>query len=101
MLADLLDFREIKRLGSVFCSFSCLRGMLEILTDPDSSYHKEIFDQDKIYFLYCANGWRSALSAKTVMEMDMEMTSVARTEGDFGEWAKADGPIVKVESSSS
>ena len=77
--------------------------MLEVSTDPDSSYHKEIFAQDKIYFLYCVSGWRSALSSKTVMEMEMEMemASVAYIEGDFGEWAKAGGPIVQVDSNSS
>ena len=106
-MADLLDFREIKRLGSISCSFSCLRGMLEFMTDPDSSYHKEIFAHDKLYLLYCARGWRSVLSAKIVMElememeMEMEMASAAYIEGDFGEWAKADGPIVKVDSNSS
>ena len=100
VLADLLDFREIKRSGNIPCSFTCLRGMLEFLTDPDSSYHKGIFAQDKIYCLYCASGWRSALSSKTVMEMEMEMASVAYIEGDFGEGAKAGGPIVQVDSNS-
>ena len=98
-LADLRDFREIKRSGSIPCSFSCPRGMLEFWTDPDSPYHKEIFAQDKIYVLYCASGWRSALSAKTAMEMGM--ASVAYIEGGFGEWVKAEGPIEKVDSDSS
>ena len=98
MFVDLLEFSEIKLSEIAPCSFSCLRGMRMFLVDPGSSYHKEIFAQDKIYFLYCASGWRLALSAKTVMEM--EMASVAYIEGDFGVWAQADGPIVKVDSNS-
>ena len=73
--------------------------MLEFWTDPDSPCHKEIFAQDKIYVLYFASGWRSALSAKT--EMEMGMASVAYIQGGFGEWAKAKGPIEKVNLDSS
>ena len=79
---------NVREASSAF--FSCQCGMLELWTDPDSPYHKEIFAQDKIYVLYCASGWRLALSAKTTMEMGM--ASVAHIEGGFRYWAKAERP---------
>ncbi|MBL4786810.1 MAG: rhodanese-like domain-containing protein [Cohaesibacteraceae bacterium] len=92
---DLRDFRELKREGKIPGAFSCPRGMLEFWIDPKSPYHKEIFNQDKTYVLYCASGWRSALSTKTAMEMGL--APVVHIEGGFSEWKKAEGPIETVE----
>lgn len=95
VLVDLRDFRELKRSGKIPGAFSCPRGMLEFWIDPDSPYHKDIFNQDKTYVFYCASAWRSALSAKIAMEMGL--SPVAHIEGGFSAWAKADGPIEQVE----
>ena len=65
--------------------------MLEFWIDPESPYHKEIFNQDKTYVFYCASAWRSALSTKTAM--DMGLKPVAHIEGGFSAWKKADGII--------
>ena len=88
---DLRDIREIQRLGMIPGAHSCPRGMLEFWIDPDSPYHKPVFNQDKIYVFYCASGWRSALAAKTAMEMGLE--PVMHLEGGFTEWVKQDGPV--------
>lgn len=95
VLVDLRDFRELKRSGKIPGAFSCPRGMLEFWIDPDSPYHKDIFNQDKTYVFYCASAWRSALSAKIAMEMGL--SPVAHIEGGFSAWAKADGPIEQVD----
>lgn len=95
VLVDLRDFRELKRSGKIPGAFSCPRGMLEFWIDPDSPYHKDIFNQDKTYVFYCASAWRSALSAKTAMEMGL--SPVAHIAGGFTAWAKAGGPIEAVE----
>ena len=47
---DLRDFRELKKIGKINNAFSCPRGMLEFWIDPNSPYHKKIFDQDLILF---------------------------------------------------
>lgn len=73
-------------------AFSCPRGMLEFWIDPDSPYHKPVFNQDKTYVFYCASAWRSALSAKAAMEMGLK--PVVHLEGGFSEWAKQGGPVV-------
>jgi len=95
VLIDLRDIREIKRSGKIPGAFSCPRGMLEFWIDPDSPYHKEIFNQDKTYVFYCASAWRSALSAQVAMEMGL--APVAHIAGGFTAWVKADGPVEKVE----
>lgn len=43
---DIRDFREIIREGKIPNAFSCPRGMLEFWIDPNSPYHKEIFNQE-------------------------------------------------------
>ena len=91
VLIDLRDIRELKREGKIPGAFSCPRGMLEFWTDPESPYHKNIFNQDKTYVFYCASAWRSALSAKTAM--DMGLKPVTHIKGGFMAWKKADGDI--------
>ena len=70
---DVRDYRELKREGKIPGSFSCPRGMLEFWIDPDSPYHKDIFNLDKTYIFYCASGWRSALAGKISIEMGLKL----------------------------
>ena len=91
VIVDLRDIRELQRTGKIPGAFSCPRGMLEFWIDPESPYHKEVFDQDKTYVFYCASAWRSALSAK--LAQDMGLAPVAHIEGGFSAWANAGAPI--------
>jgi rhodanese-related sulfurtransferase len=90
IFVDLRDPRELDREGKMPGAFSCTRGMLEFWIDPESPYHKPVFAEDKRFIFFCAGGWRSALAAKTAMEMGLE--DVAHIEGGFGAWKKAGGP---------
>jgi rhodanese-related sulfurtransferase len=92
---DIRDFRELKREGKVPGAHSCPRGMLEFWVDPDSPYHKELFSQDKTFVLYCASSWRSALAAKSLMEMGMN--SIVHIDGGFGKWKKDGGPVEELD----
>jgi rhodanese-related sulfurtransferase len=94
VMVDLRDIRELQRSGKIPGAFSCPRGMLEFCIDPESPYHKDIFNQDKTYVFYCASAWRSALSTK--LAQDMGLAPVAHIEGGFTAWAKADCPIENV-----
>lgn len=91
VFVDLRDIRELQRSGMIPGAFSCPRGMLEFWIDPDSPYHKPVFNQDKTYVFYCASAWRSALSAKLAMKMGLK--PVMHLEGGFSEWLKQDGPV--------
>ena len=92
---DLRDIREIQRSGKIPGAFSCPRGMLEFWIDPDSPYHKEIFNQKKSYVFYCASGWRSALSAQTAQIMGL--SPVCHMDGGFTAWGRADQQIEEYE----
>ena len=95
IFVDLRDIRELKREGKIPGAFSCPRGMLEFWIDPDSPYHKDIFNQNKTYVFYCASAWRYALSAKTSIEL--RLNPVVHLEGGFSAWKKAGQPIEEVE----
>ena len=91
VLVDIRDIRELQRDGRVPGAFHCPRGMLEFWIDPDSSYHKPVFAQDKSFLFFCAGGLRSALAAQTAQRMGLK--PVAHIEGGFGAWKKAGGPV--------
>lgn len=95
VFVDIRDIRELQREGKLPGAVSCPRGMLEFWIDPESPYHKEVFNQDKHYILYCASAWRSALSAKVAIEMGL--SPVSHLEGGFKAWSASGAPIEKVE----
>lgn len=93
VFVDLRDVRELEREGMIEGAYHCPRGMLEFWVHPDSPYHKAIFaDGGKTYVLYCASGWRSALSAATLKDMGMD--NVAHIGGGFSAWKNAGGKSV-------
>ena len=91
VFADLRDPRELARDGKIPGAFHCPRGMLEFWVDPESPYFKPVFGEAKSFLFYCASGWRSALSAKTVQ--DMGLAPVAPLKGGFSAWKSMGGPI--------
>ena len=94
VIVDIRDPRELKREGKIPGAFSCPRGMLEFWIDPESPYHKDIFNQDKTYVFYCASAWRSALSTR--MAQEMGLSPVAHLDGGFSAWKAAGAPIEEV-----
>lgn len=94
VIVDIRDPRELQREGKIPGAFSCPRGMLEFWIDPDSPYHKPVFDQDKRYVFYCASAWRSALASRVAQ--DMGLAPVAHIAGGFSAWKKAGLPVEEV-----
>ncbi len=97
IFVDIRDYRELEREGKIPGAYSCPRGMLEFWIDPESPYHKEIFNQDKTYIFYCASAWRSALAVKSAKEMGL--SPVFHIEGGFNAWKKANGKIEDISKS--
>ena len=94
VFVDLRDIRELAREGRVPGAFHCPRGMLEFWIDPESPYYKPVFGEDKRFVFFCAGGWRSALAARTAIEMGLQ--PVAHLKGGFGAWKKAGAPTETV-----
>jgi rhodanese-related sulfurtransferase len=92
---DVRDARELEREGVIPGAFSAPRGMIEFWVDPDSPYFKPIFGEPKEFIFFCAAGWRSALTTKTVQ--DMGLTPVAHIEGGFSAWKAAGAPTAAKE----
>ena len=82
VLIDVRDIRELWKDGTVKNSKHIPRGMLEFWLDPQSSYFKENkIDPNKKIVLFCALGMRSALAAKSLV--DMGFKNVAHVNGGF------------------
>ena len=91
LFIDIRDYRELIKNGKIPGSISCPRGMLEFWIDPESPYYKKKLDLSKTFILYCASAWRSALAAKTLLEMGL--CNVFHLEGGFENWKNSNGPI--------
>jgi rhodanese-related sulfurtransferase len=93
---DVRDVRELEREGIIPGAFPAPRGMIEFWIDPDSPYFKPVFGEKKEFIFFCAAGWRSALTTKTVQDMGLERA--AHIEGGFTAWKEAGGPVGTKES---
>jgi rhodanese-related sulfurtransferase len=93
LFVDLRDVRELEREGVIPGAVHAPRGMLEFWVDPASPYHRDVFDAGKRWVLFCALGWRSALAARTLMEMGVPQ--VAHVEGGFEAWKKSGAPVAE------
>ena len=91
LFIDVRDYRELIKEGKIPGSISCPRGMLEFWVDPESPYYKSKLDLSKTFILYCASAWRSALAAKTLLDMGLD--NVFHIEGGFNNWKSCNGPI--------
>jgi rhodanese-related sulfurtransferase len=92
-LIDIRDFRELEKTGRVENSQHIPRGMLEFWLDPESAYFKDgKLDMNKEMVLFCAGGLRSALAAKTLIDMGFE--KVSHINGGFGEISQSNFKIV-------
>jgi len=92
-LVDIRDIRELEREGIVPGAFHAPRGMIEFWVDPDSPYFKPVFGEKKEFIFFCAAGWRSALTTKTVQ--DMGLAPVADIDGGFTAWKTAGGAVAE------
>ena len=95
-LIDVRDIRELWKEGTIENSKHIPRGMLEFWLDPDSTYYLSIKIKDiKKIVLFCALGWRSALAAKSLV--DMGFTNVAHVNGGFDALKKSGLKVITKE----
>jgi len=97
VLVDIRDIRELAREGRIEEAVHAPRGMLEFWFDPACEYHREVFNQpEKTFVLFCAAGWRSALAARSLVEMGFE--NIAHIDGGFGAMKDAGATIISEKS---
>ncbi len=87
VLVDVREAIERENDGVIPGSVHASRGLLEFLADPESPNHNEALDPEFRLILYCGTGGRSALAAKTLL--DMGFTNVASLAGGYAAWRLA------------
>ena len=91
IFVDVREASEREKLGVIPGAFTCPRGMLEFLIDPECPAHNKIFNQDKTYVFYCAHGLRSLFAARQAHEMGL--SSVLNLAGGFAAWQDSGAAI--------
>jgi rhodanese-related sulfurtransferase len=89
VLIDVRDGTERSRDGEIPGSIHVSRGLLEFHADPESPVHNPALNPARRVILYCGTGGRSALAAKTLVDMGFE--DVASLAGGFAAWRAAQG----------
>ena len=87
VVVDVRDELERETIGSIPGSIHASRGLLEFHADPESPAHIVDFDPEKRLIVYCQTGGRSALAAKTLM--DMGFSDVSSLAGGYAAWKAA------------
>ena len=87
VLVDVREGAERERDGIIPGSAHVPRGMLEFQADPDSPAYNDVLDPAGRVILYCGSGGRSALAAKTLL--DMGYADVASLAGGYAAWREA------------
>jgi len=90
VFVDIRDIRELWREGAIPGAVHAPRGMLEFWVDPESPYARDVFQSGKRFMFFCAGGLRSALAAKSVLEMGL--SPVCHMAGGYSDWKKIDYP---------
>ena len=95
-LIDVRDIRELWKEGTIENSKHIPRGMLEFWLDPESTYYQSNkIKEIKKMVLFCALGWRSALAAKSLV--DMGFANVAHVDGGFDALKKSGLKVIAKE----
>ena len=87
LLVDVRGTVERETDGVIPGSVHAPRGLLEFQADPDSPNHNAALDPELRLILYCGTGGRSALAAKTLLEMGFG--DVASLAGGYSAWRTA------------
>ena len=88
LLVDVRETVERERDGAIPGSVHMSRGLLEFQADPESPVYNDALALDRPLVLYCGTGGRSALAAKTLL--DMGYRDVASLAGGYQAWRLAE-----------
>ncbi len=81
LFVDVREPPEVANAGLVDGAINVPRGLLEFQADPDSPTHRAELSEGRRIVIYCGSSARSALAAKTLLEMGVE--NVVHVPGGF------------------
>ena len=90
LIIDVREESEVYNLGLVKNAIHIPRGLLEFKLSPNSPNNPVIIDDETNILVYCAGGYRSALAAKTLLDLGFKNVY---NLGGFQEWVESGGEI--------
>ena len=90
VIIDVREESEVYNLGLVKNAIHIPRGLLEFKLSPNSPNNPVLIDDETNILVYCAGGYRSALAAKTLLDLGFKNVY---NLGGFQEWIQSGGEI--------
>ena len=90
VIIDVREESEVYNLGLIKNAVNIPRGLIEFKLSPNSPNNPVLINDDTNILVYCAGGYRSALAAKSLM--DLGFRNVYNL-GGFQEWVESGGDI--------
>ena len=90
VIIDVREESEVYNLGLVKNAIHIPRGLLEFKLSPNSPNNPVLIDDETNILVYCAGGYRSALAAKTLLDLGFKNVF---NLGGFQEWVESGGEI--------
>ena len=90
VIIDVREESEVYNLGLIKNAVHIPRGLLEFKLSPNSPNNPVLINDDTNILVYCAGGYRSALAAKSLL--DLGFNNVYNL-GGFQEWVESGGEI--------
>ena len=90
VIIDVREESEVFSQGIIKNAIHIPRGLIEFQLKPDSNKNPVSIDSETNILVYCAGGYRSALAAKSLIDLGFENVY---NLGGFQEWVESGGEI--------
>ena len=90
VIIDVREESEVFNLGLIKNAVHIPRGLIEFKLSPNSQNNPVLIDDNTNILVYCAGGYRSALAAKTLLDLGFKNVY---NLGGFKEWVESGGEI--------
>ena len=90
VIIDVREESEVYNLGLIKNAVHIPRGLLEFKLSPNSPNNHILISDDTNILVYCAGGYRSALAAKSLLDLGFKNVY---NLGGFQEWVESGGEI--------
>ena len=90
VIIDVREESEVFNLGLIKNAVHIPRGLIEFKLSPNSPNNPVLIKDDTNILVYCAGGYRSALAAKSLLDMGFKNVF---NLGGFHEWVESGGEI--------
>ena len=90
VIIDVREESEVYNLGLIKNAVHIPRGLIEFKLSPNSPNNPVLIEDNTNILVYCAGGYRSALAAKSLLDLGFKNVY---NLGGFQEWVESGGEI--------